>query len=101
MLIDRRVSRWLVVAFAFCLFSTVLLVSKPVSPATDTPHPTPVPANAQAVANPSEEPASNATASPVSNAISQQSDGDKIYAVTKTDKSIYVREIIPPKTGAK
>lgn len=27
--------------------------------------------------------------------------GDKIYAVTKTDKSIYVREIIPPKTGAK
>lgn len=27
--------------------------------------------------------------------------GDKIYAVTKTDKSIYVREIIPPKTGAR
>ena len=27
--------------------------------------------------------------------------GDKIYAVTKTDKSIYVREIIPPKPGAK
>lgn len=25
--------------------------------------------------------------------------GDKIYAVTKTDKSIYVREIIPPKTN--
>jgi hypothetical protein len=27
--------------------------------------------------------------------------GDKIYAVTRTDKSIYVREIIPPKPGAK
>ena len=27
--------------------------------------------------------------------------GDKIYAVTKTDKSIYFREIIPPKTESK
>ena len=27
--------------------------------------------------------------------------GDKIYAVTKTDKSIYFREIIPPKTDSK
>ena len=27
--------------------------------------------------------------------------GDKIYAVTKTDKSIYVREIIPPKADSK
>ena len=25
--------------------------------------------------------------------------GDRIFAVTKTDERIYVREIIPPKTG--
>lgn len=79
MLIDRVAFRCLVAAFVGSSFFTLLLVSKPLSPATEAAPPPSIPVNAQQGALPSERRSSNApvpTASPVSSAASLQADDE-------------------------